>query len=75
MFSIGEDWVSHLKINGSGNGFMENMYDHGFLFIYCMIQGTNKKIFWPYVEWLSLIVRSSPKHKFSRISSIVVTHP
>jgi hypothetical protein len=42
MFSIGEDWVSHFKINGSGNGFMENLYDHEFLFIYCMIQGTNK---------------------------------
>jgi hypothetical protein len=74
MFSIGEDWLSHLKINGSGNGFMEDLYDHGFLIIYCMIQGT-KKINWSYVAWLSLIVRSSPKLKFSRISSIVVTHP
>jgi len=23
---------------------MENLYDHGFLIIYCMIQGTKKKI-------------------------------
>ncbi len=44
MFSIHEDWVSHLKINGSGNGFMENLYDHDFyLFIVWFKEQIGKK--------------------------------
>jgi hypothetical protein len=28
---------------GSGNDFVKNLYDHGILFWYCKIQGTNEK--------------------------------
>jgi len=30
-----------IYINGSENGFIENIYDHEILIKYCKIQGTN----------------------------------
>jgi len=33
MFSIGEDWISCYRINGSGNDFMENLYAHGIIIL------------------------------------------
>jgi hypothetical protein len=31
-FSVGENWIPCFKINGSGNDFMGNLYDHGLPF-------------------------------------------
>jgi hypothetical protein len=50
--SVGENWISCYKINGSEDDFMKKLYDHGTL-IWChMIQGTNETrlIFWAYVS-------------------------
>jgi hypothetical protein len=50
--SVGENWISCYKINGSENDFMKKLYDHGTLFWCCKIQGTNETrlIFWAYVS-------------------------
>jgi hypothetical protein len=56
MFSIGEDWISYYEIN-------ENLYEHGILFWYCKIQGTNENrlIFWTYVR---LVIADNVEPKF-----------
>jgi hypothetical protein len=50
--SVGENWISCYKINGSENDFMKQLYVRGTLFWCCMIQGTNQTrlIFWAYVS-------------------------
>jgi hypothetical protein len=61
-----------LYINGSGNDFMENLYDHGILFWYCRNQGTNEYIliFQPHMlVWLSLVVQSSVEPKLKLMCS------
>jgi hypothetical protein len=49
-----------IYINGSENGFIENIYDREILIKYCKIQGTNENvlIFRPYANLISLIVWS-----------------
>jgi hypothetical protein len=32
MHSLSEDWISIYRIDGSGNNFMETLYDYGNLF-------------------------------------------
>jgi len=65
MFSIGENWISFLKINESENNFMEKLYHHGILIWYYKIQGSNENIliFWPYVYFFSLVMWSNMKPK------------
>jgi hypothetical protein len=58
MFSISEDWISSYRINGSENDSMKNLYNHGILFWYCWIEGTNEKIL-IYQPYVSLIVLDS----------------
>jgi hypothetical protein len=44
MLQIGEDWISHYRINWSESDFMENQDNHEILFWYCKIHKINENI-------------------------------